>query len=198
MHIPINGNYYDLFLQSEEPYAKKIIESLNKTLEKFNSTKDTVKEAILRLFVLDNESNLIPIDKETNTLLKILDEFKKELNMSAIFDRRYIFVYGKVRNLALDDQRFIKKTKTKPLYGLYSNGDFPCLVPSFPNHDVGKEIEGELWEVDETCLSKLDKIEGHPVLFKRGQIHLADDNCYAEAYFWNQDTEGMKEIEKWI
>ena len=36
---------------------------------------------------------------------------------------------------------------------------------------------------------KLDQIEGHPVLFKRGQIHLSDDNCYTEAYFWNQEIE---------
>lgn len=197
MDIPINGNYYDLFLQSEDPHAKKIIEALNKTLEKFNSTKDTVKEAILRLFVLASETNFISTDKETNTLLKVLDEFKKELNMSAIFDRRYIFVYGtlktgQIRNFVLDNQRFVKKVKTRPLYGLYSNGDFPCLV------DDGKSIEGELWEVDENCLAKLDQIEGHPVLFKRGQIHLADDNFYTEAYFWNQEIEeGMIEIEKW-
>jgi gamma-glutamylcyclotransferase (GGCT)/AIG2-like uncharacterized protein YtfP len=95
-----------------------------------------------------------------------------------------IFVYGTLkrghlRAPVLAQQTFIEEVKTLPQYKLFDLGDFPGLMQV----ENGNAIIGELYEVDETCLKRLDRIEGHPTLYKRDNINLANGE-EAVAYFW--------------
>lgn len=74
---------------------------------------------------------------------------------------RRIFVYGTLkRGLSnhsyLAGQKFVSDARTQPLYRLYDLGGYPGMVPA-PND--GLSIEGEIWEIDDACLSNLDKLE---------------------------------------
>lgn len=82
MLLPVNGSYLEAFQQSADPQSKKVLDALERTLRKFDGAaeKPTIKEAILRLFVLNNAKHIIPTDPETTKLIEILDDFTKELN----------------------------------------------------------------------------------------------------------------------
>jgi gamma-glutamylcyclotransferase (GGCT)/AIG2-like uncharacterized protein YtfP len=87
---------------------------------------------------------------------------------------KLIFVYGTlksghVRNNFLRDQKFIGVAYTEPNYKIYRHGNYPALI----DDSNGFEIYGELYEVDESCLAGLDKLEGVDVgLFTRKTIKL--------------------------
>ncbi len=96
-----------------------------------------------------------------------------------------IFVYGTLKQgfcrEGVMKGNFLGKTRTLSQYKLNDLGGFPGLTPS----EIGKAIEGELWEVDDDCLRTLDMIEGHPRLFRRDSVELEHPKGKdAEAYFW--------------
>ena len=91
-----------------------------------------------------------------------------------------IFVYGTLKRgqlrhfyLAGEGAVFVAEARTAPSYVLYQppQGDYPCMVE---DRAEGAAIEGELWDVPDACLQMLDEIEGHPDLFRRQTIQLAD------------------------
>lgn len=47
--------------------------------------------------------------------------------------------------------------QTQPAYRLYDMGGFPGMVPD--EQGTGLSIEGEVWEVSDECLKKLDVLE---------------------------------------
>ncbi|MCB1274973.1 gamma-glutamylcyclotransferase family protein [Prosthecobacter sp.] len=71
-----------------------------------------------------------------------------------------VFVYGTLKRGGenhhwLAGQRFISKACTLPRYRMFDLGGYPGLVQD----DNGLAIEGEIWEVDEAGLSRLDVLE---------------------------------------
>ena len=99
---------------------------------------------------------------------------------------------GQCRSHVLENQIFCGEATTKPKYKLYSAGLFPCMVP---NED-GKSIPGEVYEIDDECLARLDRIEGHPHLYKREPIELNEfDGCIS--YFFQHLVDQFLEIDKW-
>jgi gamma-glutamylcyclotransferase (GGCT)/AIG2-like uncharacterized protein YtfP len=90
-----------------------------------------------------------------------------------------VFVYGTLKrggpnHHLMAGQKFVATARTKPIYKLYSIGDFPAMV-EVPQE--GSPIEGEIWNVDSACLSKLDRLEGlEEGLYKRVPIHLQPPN----------------------
>ncbi len=110
-----------------------------------------------------------------------------------------IFVYGTlrrtdVRNSVLDNSKFLGSYKSIPKYTMYSLGAFPCIV-----FGCKTSIIGELYEVDDYTLSRLDLIEGHPSFYTRMPIELLDDNMEplsvnAQAYFIVNDDPISKPI----
>ncbi len=55
-------------------------------------------------------------------------------------------------------------------------------------------IEGELWEVDEACLQRLDKVEGcDEGLYRRAAVKLAppNDELPAVTYLYEKSTDGL-------
>ena len=72
-----------------------------------------------------------------------------------------LFIYGTLKRGCsnhhyMAGQRFVEVAKTEPLYRLVSMGSYPGMVSSEP----GRSIEGEIWDVDDACLRRLDVLEG--------------------------------------
>ena len=107
-----------------------------------------------------------------------------------------LFVYGTLRkgdsrSFFLNDveqAKFLREAKTKPLYTLVNVGMFPALIKQ------GKtSVVGELWEIDKRTKQSLDLIEGVPLLYQDEEIEL-DDDTTAIAYVF-QFNRGYPEIE---
>lgn len=72
-----------------------------------------------------------------------------------------IFVYGTLKrgqgnHPLLAGQGFVGSGLTEPRYRLHDLGGFPGMVP---DSDRGRSIVGEVWDVDEPCLRRLDELE---------------------------------------
>ncbi len=72
-----------------------------------------------------------------------------------------IFVYGTLkRGLSnahyLSGQRFIGEARTEAHYRMVDAGGYPGMYRVEEN---GLSIQGEIWEVDETCRKQLDVLE---------------------------------------
>lgn len=116
-----------------------------------------------------------------------------------------LFIYGTLKkggrlHRHMEGQKFIGKVKTAPKYRLYAVGWFPGLyeLPS-EDDDVGKSIEGELYEVDDECLARLDRVEGVPSLYQRRAVTVqnapASDNGedLIQSYFYNKDVSELSD-----
>ena len=84
-----------------------------------------------------------------------------------------IFVYGTLMRgednaSFLRGARFAGAARTEPRYTLVDLGDYPGLC------DGGAtSVVGELYDVDEPILVRVDELEGHPDLFRRASVTLA-------------------------
>lgn len=100
-----------------------------------------------------------------------------------------IFVYGTLkrnhkRSCFLDGQNFIQEIKTNPVYCLYDAGGFPAMISG------NLSVAGELWEVDNRCLNRLNKIEKVPYYYNLEKINIKyHKNVFA--YIWQLDVENM-------
>jgi gamma-glutamylcyclotransferase (GGCT)/AIG2-like uncharacterized protein YtfP len=84
-----------------------------------------------------------------------------------------LFVYGTLksgeRNNHLMEGRLVRKAKTYKGFRLVDCGNYPGLVRG------DKAIEGEVWEVSEPTLARLDRFEGvYRGVYVREQIMLED------------------------
>jgi gamma-glutamylcyclotransferase (GGCT)/AIG2-like uncharacterized protein YtfP len=106
-----------------------------------------------------------------------------------------LFVYGTLkrglcRNRHLEGQIFLSLARTAPKYRMFNCGEYPGLVPSLD----GLAIEGELWEISDECVRRLDVVEGAPDEYQRGAIELASPHeLGAIAYFYQRPTAGLPE-----
>lgn len=113
-----------------------------------------------------------------------------------------LFVYGTLkraygRNHFLSAQKFVSEAVTNPQYRLFNCGDYPALV----RDSDGRCIEGELWEIDSSCLAVLDEVEGVPQnLYRREPISLRfpADAGDVFAYFYQRSVHGLPDCgERW-
>ncbi len=101
-----------------------------------------------------------------------------------------IFVYGTLKRGCknhhwLAGQRFIAEARTQPIYRLYDMGGYPGMIRA----DNGVAVEGEIWEVDEGGLARLDvleDIEGGE--YERLLIELEGERV--EGYLFLRDVSG--------
>ena len=73
-----------------------------------------------------------------------------------------MFIYGTLKRGGsnhhyMEGQQFVDVAQTQPAYRLYDMGGFPGMVPD--GHGTGLSIEGEVWDVSDECLKKLDVLE---------------------------------------
>ena len=100
-----------------------------------------------------------------------------------------LFVYGTLKrgrrnHHLLADQEFLSEAQTLPRYRLVDTGSYPCLVE---DHKSGVAVSGELWRVEDHCLTRLDTLEKVPYLFDRREVGLAGVAGPAFTYLYQQD-----------
>jgi gamma-glutamylaminecyclotransferase len=106
-----------------------------------------------------------------------------------------IFVYGTLQrgqrnHKALRGQQFLGAAQTLPRYRLYNCGQYPGLVD---DPQSGISIQGEVWEVSDDVLCKIDDYEGVPTLYSRRPVLLQNRDPTVEAYFYNGDISGLRD-----
>lgn len=113
-----------------------------------------------------------------------------------------VFVYGTLkkgflRHSALRNAKYIGEFKTSPnylMYHVHPPAGYPALVES----ESGKEIVGEVYEINQQILTDLDQIEGVPYLYRRAEIALQDPEGLLEqpviGYLFQQPVDDLKEI----
>ena len=114
-----------------------------------------------------------------------------------------LFVYGTLkrgdcRHHALADERFLGYATTQSRYRLYHLGDYPALINC--KDGDGAKISGELYEVDDACLLRLDIIEGVAEgLYQRGPVDLQTPwhEKSALTYFYQHSVADYPEITQW-
>jgi gamma-glutamylcyclotransferase (GGCT)/AIG2-like uncharacterized protein YtfP len=103
-----------------------------------------------------------------------------------------LFVYGTLKRGCknhhhIADQRFLGQARTTPGYALYDLGAYPGLVAD-ASDTAG--VTGELWEVDEAALARLDVFEGvDEGLYRRQRVELMDtvNHLQAHTYLYARD-----------
>lgn len=71
-----------------------------------------------------------------------------------------VFIYGTLKrgginHFYMHGQRFVSEASTVAGFRLFDLGGYPGMV----RDDAGISIEGELWDVDDKALEKLDELE---------------------------------------
>jgi gamma-glutamylaminecyclotransferase len=100
-----------------------------------------------------------------------------------------VFVYGSLlageeHHDLLQRARMLGTGRTEPVYTLWDLGEYPALLAGGTT-----SVVGEIYAVDADLLAQLDEFEGHPALFKRETIVLADGTD-AYAYLWQREPRG--------
>ncbi|WP_423792692.1 gamma-glutamylcyclotransferase family protein [Methanocaldococcus indicus] len=88
-----------------------------------------------------------------------------------------IFVYGTLRSECWNNKKYLKnskfvgKGKTKEKYAMYAD-----LIPYVVEDEKISHIVGEVYDVDEETLRRIDMLEGHPTFYKRKKVKIVLDN----------------------
>ena len=96
-----------------------------------------------------------------------------------------LFVYGSLRrgrenHDELDGAEYVGPARTEPRYRLVQQEGYRALI------EGDRTIEGELYDVDEEMMSRLDEFEGNG--YRRSTVALADgSNAFA---YWSADGQG--------
>ena len=92
-----------------------------------------------------------------------------------------LFVYGTLmrgmpNNDLLADSKFLTEATAEHVR-LIDLGYFPGMIETIGEHWDG--VTGELWEVSEETLERLDVLEGHPDLFVRSKVCVHSSNPFS-------------------
>ena len=93
-------------------------------------------------------------------------------------ENHLVFVYGTLKqgfsnHYYLSGSKFLGTGRTKEKYAMYVSG-IPFVIMSEPI----SPIQGELYQVDDITLAKLDSLEGHPGWYRREKVDVClYDDC---------------------
>jgi gamma-glutamylaminecyclotransferase len=104
-----------------------------------------------------------------------------------------LFVYGTLMagepsHALVAESAALGKALTEPAFELLDCGEYPAMIGG-----GATAITGELYSVSPETLDRLDEYEGHPSLFRRSLIALADGR-EVEAYLGTDTTERRRVI----
>lgn len=110
-----------------------------------------------------------------------------------------LFVYGTLKrgcsnHALLKGQRLVGQARTGVGYALYELEGYPGLVRTGGR---GERVSGEVWEVDDDRLARLDEFEGTGEgLYRRDAVILDApfDRDRVEAYFYLRSLEGRRKL----
>ena len=112
-----------------------------------------------------------------------------------------VFVYGTLKSGESNNPimqgcgaDFITKVRTLEPRKLVVQG-LPYLNP--PEIEGGVHVEGEIWEVPESMIWRLDQLEGHPRWYRREEDWFCDDNgtkWIAWVYYVTSERTGEAQV----
>ncbi|HKU39937.1 MAG TPA: gamma-glutamylcyclotransferase family protein [Polyangiales bacterium] len=80
---------------------------------------------------------------------------------------------GEINHSQLADARFVAEAETDPLFDLVDLGGYPALL------EGGRTaVRGELYELGEALLRRIDAFEDVPRLYERTQIHVGGERAH--------------------
>jgi len=99
-----------------------------------------------------------------------------------------LFVYGSLKrgfsnHAFLRGQCFLGVARTQPGYYLHDCGGYPGALPA--PHGEGLHIEGELWEIDPECQTRIEWLEGtNAGIYRLAPCALEGEACDEEYETW--------------
>lgn len=105
-----------------------------------------------------------------------------------------VFVYGTLKrgfgnNVLLRNSRYIGDFVSPPIFEMFAvgqHGGFPLLTEGEYN------ILGEIWEVDDETLRRLDGLEGVPHMYRREKFFVDETIGDVFYYHWNRNPPKYK------
>lgn len=102
--------------------------------------------------------------------------------------RNQVFVYGTLKK-GHYNHRCISMDKTAKLLiddafisaKMYDLGAFPAAVAGF------SQVKGEVWDVDDETLERLDHLEGHPRHYCRRMMYIIGGSVSAWVYLMDRE-----------
>lgn len=98
-----------------------------------------------------------------------------------------VFVYGTLKlgygnNQLLQGSTFVGQARTLKPFWMLSTGGFPVVFDDKRIYPVS----GELWEVTEQTLLRLDRLEGHPTWYCRKEtlVDIADTGIHDTGWMY--------------
>lgn len=98
-----------------------------------------------------------------------------------------VFVYGTLMRNRPNHRYFLREQEYLGQailndYGLYDLGAYPGVVP-----ESGEKVLGEVYEIDDSTLKRLDRLEGNGSLYSRKTVDVLLNGEWtgAEVYVWN-------------
>lgn len=109
-----------------------------------------------------------------------------------------VFVYGTLKRGGenhgwIEKQQFIAEARTLPLYRLFDLGGYPGMIHA----QDGVSIHGEVWDVDEAGLTRLDILEDtEGGEYERVMIPLEGEFATqrVEGYVYLRSVEGRRDL----
>lgn len=171
---------------TRQPAFKLILDALDKVLIDFPEDKDDMAEVLLQ-----RRQNTQIVIRTSNPAIQLLESLEVAF-LAEIKDipplKYLVFVYGTLKrgfrlHGYLAQEKFINTISTQPQYKLYvpRQSWFPLLIEDEKN---GSSIEGELWEVSEETLTRLDHIEGRLFCREFAKLHTPYDEELVELYLY--------------
>lgn len=116
------------------------------------------------------------------------------LKINRYFNTREVFVYGTLMN-GESNHHFLENssclgTSTVEGYDMYNVGWYPAIVAG------DGMIIGELYEVPQEDMSRIDMLEGEGSLYIR-KCEMTSSESLAYIYEFLEDTEGLERISSW-
>ena len=106
-----------------------------------------------------------------------------------------VFVYGTLRkgmsnHHLLKDSKYLGEFRQNVGFDMVDLGAFPALVPYSGEFPLPVTLEA--YEVDDSTLQSLDRLEGYPSFYNRKLINVKDINGYV--YYLNDNKYNYKHI----
>ena len=182
-----------LLAEAKRPGFQDVLDLLNNTLNDFGvpSGDDRNSKAEILLNLRINPKISIETEDDMD-LVNMLQSFNNALKAADIPPLKYLmFIYGTLKrgcrlHSHIQDQQFIDVANTLAKYKMYKHKRawYPCLVFD----EKGLSIEGELWEVDEECLLRLDRVE-NGFCRMRIALHSPHDKEMVESYLYRYELD---------
>lgn len=120
-----------------------------------------------------------------------------------------LFVYGTLKRIFRDEMnsptapmnnvKFIGEYDTQQRWTLADFGAYPAMIPG------NSGVRGEVWEVPDERIEQLDRYEGAPNLFYRGDVEVApvgtEDYEWVESYIFTNISQLLtykNTMKEWI